>query len=100
MLNEMRHGALSRKSIARFRQLSREISYDDGIGPTELFPRRQDVDSANNLRMSCLRGESKTYHAKDGGWPAAISGRSSSIILWPRSLAFNCRCPSHAYQEH
>jgi ATP-dependent DNA helicase PIF1 len=31
------------------------------------FPRRQDVDNSNNLRMSRLRGESHTYHAKDGG---------------------------------
>jgi len=67
MLNEMRYGTLSQKSIARFRQLSREIIYEDGIGPTELFPRRQDVDNSNNLRMSRLRGESKTYYAKDGG---------------------------------
>jgi len=36
MLNEMRYGALSQKSTARFKQLSREIVYDDGIGPTEL----------------------------------------------------------------
>ena len=36
MLNEMRHGTLSQRSIARFRQLRREITYEDGIGPTEL----------------------------------------------------------------
>jgi ATP-dependent DNA helicase PIF1 len=36
MLNEMRYGTLSPKSIARFQQLSREIMYEDGIGPTEL----------------------------------------------------------------
>ncbi|KAI0272372.1 hypothetical protein BC834DRAFT_344713 [Gloeopeniophorella convolvens] len=67
MLNEMRYGTLSSKSIEKFRALSREIVYEDGIMPTELFPRRQDVDNANNLRMSHLRGESKTYHANDGG---------------------------------
>ncbi len=31
------------------------------------FPRRQDVDSSNNLRLSRLRGEGKTFYAKDGG---------------------------------
>jgi ATP-dependent DNA helicase PIF1 len=36
MLNEMRFGRLSRKSIAKFMSLSREIIYDDGLGPTEL----------------------------------------------------------------
>ena len=36
MLNEMRFGTLSQRSIAKFRQLSREIVYEDSIGPTEL----------------------------------------------------------------
>ena len=31
------------------------------------FPLRQDVESSNNLRLSRLRGESKTFYAKDGG---------------------------------
>jgi ATP-dependent DNA helicase PIF1 len=69
MLNEMRYGTLSQRSIARFRQLSREITYEDGIGPwlPSSFPLRQDVDSSNNLRLSRLRGESKTFYAKDSG---------------------------------
>lgn len=36
MLNEMRFGNLSAKSIQTFKKLSREIEYDDGLGPTEL----------------------------------------------------------------
>ena len=36
MLNEMRFGRLSQKSIAKFRSLSREIVYEDGINATEL----------------------------------------------------------------
>ncbi|KAJ7289131.1 hypothetical protein C8J57DRAFT_1046865, partial [Mycena rebaudengoi] len=36
MLNEMRFGALTQKSIAKFRSLSRPIRYDDGLGPPEL----------------------------------------------------------------
>jgi len=36
MLNEMRFGNLSTKSIQTFKRLSREIEYDDGLGPTEL----------------------------------------------------------------
>ncbi|KAI0063975.1 hypothetical protein BV25DRAFT_1823461 [Artomyces pyxidatus] len=31
------------------------------------FPRRQDVDSSNILRMSRLQGEVRTFLAKDGG---------------------------------
>ena len=36
MLNEMRFGRLSQKSIAKFRSLGREIVYEDGLGATEL----------------------------------------------------------------
>ena len=37
MLNEMRFGQLSQQSILKFKSLSREIRYDDGMGPTELY---------------------------------------------------------------
>lgn len=36
MLNEMRFGRLSHKSIAKFKSLSRPIEYEDGMGATEL----------------------------------------------------------------
>ncbi len=36
MLNEMRFGRLSEESIAKFRRLSRDIVYEDGLGATEL----------------------------------------------------------------
>ena len=39
MLNEMRFGRLSSKSIVKFKLLSREIIYDDGLGATELYVR-------------------------------------------------------------
>lgn len=36
MLNEMRFGKLTPKSIAKFRSLSRVIEYEDGLNATEL----------------------------------------------------------------
>jgi hypothetical protein len=36
MLNEMRFGTLSSKSIQSFKQLSRSIEYAGGLVPTEL----------------------------------------------------------------
>lgn len=36
MLNEMRFGRLTKKSIDKFHNLSREIIYEDGLGATEL----------------------------------------------------------------
>ncbi|EST05467.1 DNA helicase Pif1 like protein [Kalmanozyma brasiliensis GHG001] len=67
MLNEMRFGQLSTKTIEAFKKLERIPRYEDGIVPTELFPRREDVDRANMDRLSALQSESQTYRAQDGG---------------------------------
>ncbi|KAF5383613.1 hypothetical protein D9615_003724 [Tricholomella constricta] len=67
MLNEMRFGRLTPKSIAKFRSLSREIDYDDGLAATELFPRREDVDRSNTSRISRLQTHQERYTSIDGG---------------------------------
>ncbi|WWD20773.1 hypothetical protein CI109_105250 [Kwoniella shandongensis] len=67
MLNEMRFGRLSPQSIASFKALSRTIIYDDTIEPTELFPRREDVDRANRTRLLQLNTDGYSYTATDGG---------------------------------
>ena len=36
MLNAMRFGKLDAEAIMAFRELSREVHYDDGVEPTEL----------------------------------------------------------------
>ena len=68
MLNEMREGRLSADSITKFRKLERPLPVtDDSIEATELFPTRQEVDRANNLRMQQLYGTVFTFEARDGG---------------------------------
>lgn len=67
MLNEMRFGKLSQASIAAFRALARPIEYDDGIEPTVLFPRREDVDRANETKLKGLNGDGWSYPSSDGG---------------------------------
>lgn len=67
MLNEMRFGKLSPQSIAAFKALSRPIHYDDGIDPTELFPRREDVERSNLSRLNMLNTNGWSYVATDGG---------------------------------
>jgi ATP-dependent DNA helicase PIF1 len=67
MLNEMRFGRLTPQSITEFQKLSREIIYTDGIEPTELFPRREDVDRSNQLRLASLTTDGWSYVASDGG---------------------------------
>ncbi|KAL8278375.1 hypothetical protein RQP46_009267 [Phenoliferia psychrophenolica] len=65
MLNEMRFGQLSASSIAKFKSLSREMPDGDGTEPTELFPRREDVERSNQARLNALPGEATTYKAED-----------------------------------
>jgi ATP-dependent DNA helicase PIF1 len=67
MLNEMRFGKMSAQSIAAFKALSREVTYADQVGPTELFPRREDVERSNGTRLKRLTQDGYTYSAADGG---------------------------------
>ncbi|SCZ87336.1 BZ3500_MvSof-1268-A1-R1_Chr2-2g04802 [Microbotryum saponariae] len=68
MLNEMRFGTLSAKSIAIFKSLSRDPKYTDGIDPTELYPRREEVDRSNVFRLNALPGAAIEYRSED--WPS------------------------------
>ncbi|KAI0374521.1 hypothetical protein BV20DRAFT_936111, partial [Pilatotrama ljubarskyi] len=65
MLNAMRFGRLDAKTTAEFRKLSREVRYDDGIEPTELYPTRAEVESANSSRLKKLPGNNCIYEARD-----------------------------------
>ena len=70
MLNEMREGHLSDKSVATFHSLSRPLDEDSvypSFAATELFPTRAEVEAANSGRMSQLHGSTVTYEARDGG---------------------------------
>lgn len=67
MLNELRLGHLSHSSIKKFRSLDRDLQFDDGLEPTELFPTRNEVDQANATRMRSLSGTLRTFEALDSG---------------------------------
>jgi ATP-dependent DNA helicase PIF1 len=67
MLNEMRLGTLSQKTVATFKKLERPIEYEDGIQATELFSTRNEVDFANNQKMRALPGEARRFTAVDTG---------------------------------
>ncbi|OCF54639.1 ATP-dependent DNA helicase PIF1 [Kwoniella mangroviensis CBS 10435] len=67
MLNEMRFGKLTPQSNQAFRSLAREVRYDDNIEPTELFPRREDVDRANGTRLNQLNTDGYSYMSTDSG---------------------------------
>jgi ATP-dependent DNA helicase PIF1 len=67
MLNQMREGIMTPEIIATFKSLERELKFDDGIEPTELFATRNEVENANRIRLAALQGEMNVYNAKDGG---------------------------------
>jgi ATP-dependent DNA helicase PIF1 len=83
MLNEMRLGKISPRTIDAFRKLSRPLDFHDSLEATELyvihfdisitqltinrFPTRAEVEGANSARMGRLSGEMMIYNAVDSG---------------------------------
>ncbi|KIM84623.1 hypothetical protein PILCRDRAFT_390142 [Piloderma croceum F 1598] len=65
MLNAMRFGEMDGPAIEEFKKLSRPVIYTDGIGPTQLYPTRQEVDTANQTQLNKLPGEPHTYQSMD-----------------------------------
>ncbi|KAF8845463.1 hypothetical protein BDN67DRAFT_892504, partial [Paxillus ammoniavirescens] len=65
MLNLMRFGRLDDETIQAFYKLSRPLHYDDGIGPTQLYPTRAEVNCANQTRLHALPGQVIQYDATD-----------------------------------
>ncbi|KAE8227482.1 hypothetical protein CF319_g67 [Tilletia indica] len=88
MLNEMRFGQLSQKSISIFKSLNRVPKYGDGIEPTELFPRREDVEKSNTNRLAALDSSTRVYNAIDTGrLPPDQREKVLSNFIAPKSLS-------------
>lgn len=91
MLNALRKGKPDADITRRFVDLARPLVYDDGLGPCELFPLRDQVYEANNTRLRDLPGESRTFVSKDaGGYDAyhhRISNESATNLLNKYTLA-------------
>ncbi|KAL2156312.1 hypothetical protein VTH82DRAFT_1057 [Thermothelomyces myriococcoides] len=67
MLNEMRLGKISDKTVRSFQELSRPLTFNDGLEVTELFPTRNEVESSNQRRLKALTGKTYRYDAVDTG---------------------------------
>ncbi|CAE6460433.1 unnamed protein product [Rhizoctonia solani] len=65
MLNDARVGIVTDESAKLLRSLSRPVHYEDGIGPTEIYPRRFEADWANRKQLLALPGERRVYSAYD-----------------------------------
>lgn len=65
MLNAVRTGHITTEIEAKFRSLQREVPYDDGIEPVQLFPTRNEVKRANEMRLSRLTGSMRSFSSDD-----------------------------------
>lgn len=61
-----------------FNELRRPLPPIDGIVPTVLFPLRDEVNSANELKLNALKTQLKTYESRDTG--SATHDRREKIL--------------------
>lgn len=67
ILNDMRLGKVSDKTVEKFKELERPLSDEDGIIPAELFSTRTEVERANYYRLKNINEPSEIFYASDGG---------------------------------
>lgn len=67
ILNEMRVGKLSTEALTTFRSLARLPESHSKLKPTELYPLRDSVNSANRTRLESLPGEPMIFRSRDYG---------------------------------
>ncbi|KAI0004363.1 hypothetical protein F4779DRAFT_600185 [Xylariaceae sp. FL0662B] len=63
----MRRGNISPAAKKMLMALSRPLTQEDGLFPTELFPLRADVERANGSRLAALSEPIHKFEAKDSG---------------------------------
>ncbi|TGJ88380.1 hypothetical protein E0Z10_g274 [Xylaria hypoxylon] len=85
MLNEMRLGRISNDTVQTFKDLARPLTFDDGLGVTELFPTRYEVERSNESRLRNLPGDSYHYESLDAGDPN-IRDKLLANMMAPKSI--------------
>lgn len=65
ILNEMRLGRITSETVRTFQERSKPLTGTGEIEATELFPRKADVERANNKRLAALEGSKVVYEAVD-----------------------------------
>ncbi|THV06110.1 hypothetical protein K435DRAFT_626600, partial [Dendrothele bispora CBS 962.96] len=95
MLNEMRTGRVTGDALRIFQGLSAPRKYADGIEPTELYPLRYQVDTANSSRLNGLSGNAMHYVALEirgqtsDGRPLTDGEMSKALerVMAPKSMS-------------
>lgn len=65
ILNCIRFGEIEHKMVASIKKLEREVKYEDGILPTEIYATRREVDLSNKRQLENLPGDPHTFYAED-----------------------------------
>uniref|UniRef100_A0A060SZQ7 ATP-dependent DNA helicase PIF1 n=1 Tax=Blastobotrys adeninivorans TaxID=409370 RepID=A0A060SZQ7_BLAAD len=65
MLNQMRRGEMEPSTINAFRAQWKSLETPKEIVPTELFPRKADVERSNEKRLAALKGAKVVFEAED-----------------------------------
>lgn len=65
MLNAVRTGHITKEIELKFKALQRDVPYDDGIEPVQLFPTRNEVKRANEMRLAQLSNGMRSFIADD-----------------------------------
>jgi ATP-dependent DNA helicase PIF1 len=71
-------GVASQDAVATFNGLRRPLPAIDGIVPTELFPLRSEVETANKVRLDALKTELQIYESRDTG--SATEERKATFL--------------------
>ncbi|MBW0499447.1 hypothetical protein O181_039162 [Austropuccinia psidii MF-1] len=65
ILNDLRYGIVTTQTEKVLKSLSRPVHYLDGIAPTELYPTKDDVESANKAHLNSINAPSIMFDAED-----------------------------------
>lgn len=65
MLNQMRRGEMESSTVNAFKAQWKSLQTPRDIVPTELFPRKADVERSNEKRLAALKGPRVVFEAED-----------------------------------
>ena len=80
ILNCIRFGEIKQDMAKTLSALSRNIAYDDGIFPTELYATRREVELSNARQLNSLPGTERRYEAEDVATPEQRNLLDSSVM--------------------
>lgn len=95
MLNELRYGTLSPKTVQLFKSLEHEsdLQKSTGMAPTILFPTRMEVERANAMELLKIKRPHKTFDSVDGGTlPPDILKKNLDNFMAPSKLNLKMGC--------